>query len=93
MFISLFLLCQKIHIAIVIIKYSVVQTGANIQSGGLNDGLFSNEYHGSLKLIVAKPPIKEAEYVIKLNSKNDMNLFFSTYPLYNKLWKKKKLFG
>ena len=77
----------------VIIKYSDVQTGANIQSGGLNDGLFSNEYHGSLKLIVAKPPIKEVEYVIKLKSKNDMNLFFSTYPLYNKLWKKKKLFG
>ena len=93
MFISLFLLCQKIHIAIVIIKYSDVQTGANIQSGGLNVGLFNNEYHGSLKLIVAKPPIKEAEYVIKLKSKNDMNLFFSTYPLYNKLWKKKKLFG
>ena len=93
MFISLFLLCQKIHIAIVIIKYSVVQTGANIQSGGLNDGLFSSEYHGSLKLIVAKPPIKEAEYVIKLNSKNDMNLFFNTFLLYNKLWKKKKLFG
>ena len=93
MFISLFLLCQKIHIAIVIIKYSVVQTGANIQSGGLNEGLINNEYHGSLKLIVAKPPIKEVEYVIKLKSKNDMNLFFNTYPLYNKLWKKKKLFG
>ena len=77
----------------VIIKYSDVQTGANIQSGGLNDGLFRNEYHGSLKLIVAKPPIKEAEYVIKLNSKNDMNLFFNTFTLYNKLWKKKKLFG
>ena len=93
MFISLFLLCQKIHIATVIIKYSVVHTGANIQSGGLNDGLFSNEYQGSLKLIVAKPPIKEAEYVIRPKSKNDMNLFFNTYLLYNNLWKKKKLFG
>jgi hypothetical protein len=87
------LLCQKIHIAIVIIKYSDVQTGANIQSGGLNAGLFSNEYQGSLKLIVAIPPIKEAENVIKLKSKNDMNLFFNIFPLYNKLWKKKKLFG
>ncbi len=87
------MLCQKTHIAIVIIKYSVVQTGANIQSGGLNTGLFNNEYHGSLKLIVAKPPMKEAENVTKLKRTNDMNLFFNTYLLYNKLWKKKKLFG
>ena len=55
------LLCQKIHIAIVIIKYNVVHTGANIQSGGLKAGLFNNEYQGSLKLIVAKPPISDAE--------------------------------
>ena len=71
----------------------MLQTGANKQSGGLNDGLFNSEYHGSLKLIVAKPPIKEAEYVINPKSKNDMNLFFNTYLLYNKLWKIKKLFG
>ena len=58
---SLTLLCQKFHIAIVIIKYNVVQTGANIHSGGLNIGLANNEYQGSLKLIVAKPPINEAE--------------------------------
>ena len=32
---SRFLLCQKNQIANVIIRYSVVQTGANIQSGGL----------------------------------------------------------
>ena len=57
----LFLLCQKIQIANVIIKYRVVQTGANIQSGGLNDGLISNEYQGSLKPIVAIPPIADAE--------------------------------
>ena len=71
----------------------MVQTGANNQSGGLNNGLFNSEYHGSLKLIVAKPPMKEAENVTKLNSKNDMNLFFNTYLLYNKLWEIKKLFG
>ena len=82
--IFLSLLCQKIHIATVIIKYRVVHTGANIQSGGLNNGLFSNEYHGSLKLIVIKPPTTEAEYVIKAKSKNDINLFFNTYLLYNK---------
>jgi len=37
--------------------------------------------------------MKEAENVAKLNSKNDMNLFFNTYLLYNKLWEIKKLFG
>ena len=58
---SRFLLCQKFHIAIVIIKYSVVQTGANIQSGGLKVGLLNNEYQGSLKFIVASTPITEAE--------------------------------
>jgi len=47
--------------AIVIIRYKVVQTGAKIQSGGLNVGLINNEYQGSLKLIVAKPPMADAE--------------------------------
>tara|TARA_B100001173_G_scaffold29040_1_gene22798 strand:+ start:207 stop:353 length:147 start_codon:yes stop_codon:yes gene_type:complete len=47
--------------AIVIIKYNIVHTGANIQSGGLNTGLINNEYQGSLKFIVAKPPISDAE--------------------------------
>ena len=49
------------NIAMSSIVYNVVQTGANIQSGGLNDDLFSDEYQGSLKVIVAKPPINEAE--------------------------------
>ena len=43
---SLFLLCQKNHIAVAIIKYNVVQTGAKIQSGGLNEGLIIKEYQG-----------------------------------------------
>ena len=58
---SLFLLCQKDHMAIVIIKYSVVQTGAKIQLGGLYDGFINNEYQGSLNPIVAMPPITDAE--------------------------------
>jgi hypothetical protein len=58
---SLFLLCQKDHIAIVIIKYNVVQTGAKIQLGGLYDGFINNEYQGSLNPIVAMPPITDAE--------------------------------
>jgi len=53
----------------------VVQTGANIQSGGLKEGLFNNEYHGSLKLTVANPPIREAENVITRKVIKDKNLF------------------
>ena len=77
MFISLFLLCQKNQTANVIIKYKDVQTGAKIQSGGLKFGFISCEYQGSLKLIVAIPPINEAEYVIIKNRTNDRNLFFN----------------
>ena len=58
---SRFLLCQKNQIATVIIKYKVVQTGAKIQLGGLNEGLISIEYHGSFKVMVIKPPINDAE--------------------------------
>jgi hypothetical protein len=61
----------------------VVQTGAKIQLGGLNEGLINMEYHGSLRLIVTKPPIMDAEYVIKPKSNNDMNLFFNIFLLYN----------
>ena len=72
---SRFLLCQKFHIAIVIIKYKIVHTGPNTQSGGLNIGLFNNEYQGSLKLMVAKPPTKEAEKVMIRNNINVKSLF------------------
>ena len=74
---SLFLLCQYNQIANVIIRYKVVQTGAKTQSGGLKFDFTSCEYHGSLKLIVAIPPINDAEYVIMKNRINDINLFFS----------------
>tara|TARA_B100000073_G_scaffold241880_1_gene202878 strand:+ start:1355 stop:1543 length:189 start_codon:yes stop_codon:yes gene_type:complete len=60
----------------------VLQTGANIQSGGLKEGLTNNEYHGSLKLIVAIPPIVDAEKVIKPNRNKDKNLFFNIIILY-----------
>tara|TARA_B100000700_G_C14518781_1_gene612103 strand:+ start:399 stop:587 length:189 start_codon:yes stop_codon:yes gene_type:complete len=60
----------------------VVQTGAKIQSGGLYDGLINNEYHGSLKLIVAILPIADAEYVINANNEKDINLFFNIFILY-----------
>jgi hypothetical protein len=39
----------------------MVQTGAKIQLGGVNKGLSINEYQGSLKPIVTKPPITDAE--------------------------------
>tara|TARA_B100000963_G_scaffold293421_1_gene263807 strand:- start:394 stop:612 length:219 start_codon:yes stop_codon:yes gene_type:complete len=66
----------------VIIKYKVVQTGANIQSGGLNGGLFNNVYHGSLNVMVAKPPINEAENVIARNIINVKNLFLNMLNIY-----------
>ena len=40
------------QIARAIKKYKIVHTGANIQSGGLKNGLFNREYQGSLNLIV-----------------------------------------
>ena len=92
-FTFLFLLCQKDQIAIVIIKYRVVQTGAKIQLGGLYDGFINNEYQGSLNPMVAIPPITDAEYVTKANNIKDKNLFLSIFVLYIGLWKIKKLFG
>ena len=74
---SRFFVCQKNQIANVIIRYKVVQTGAKTQSGGLKFDFTSCEYHGSLKLIVAIPPINDAEYVIMKNRINDINLFFN----------------
>ena len=64
------------QIARAIKKYKIVHTGANIQSGGLKNGLFNREYQGSLKLIVTKLPINEAENVIIKKSMSDKNLFF-----------------
>ena len=66
----------------VIIKNNVVQTGANIQSGGLYSDLISCEYHGSLLLKVTKLPINEAEKVIIKKRMNDKNLFFNILVLY-----------
>tara|TARA_B100001173_G_scaffold154542_1_gene134001 strand:+ start:88 stop:306 length:219 start_codon:yes stop_codon:yes gene_type:complete len=68
----------------VIIKYKMVQTGPNTQSGGLYIGLFSNEYQGSLKVIVAKPPINEAVNVMVRNNINVKNLFLNMLDIHNK---------
>ena len=69
---------------IVIIKYKIVQTGPNTQSGGLNIVLSNNEYQVFIKLIVAKPPIKEAEKVMRRNSINVNNLFLIMLIIHNK---------
>ena len=58
-------------------KYKVVHTGANIQSGGLKNGLFNSEYQGSLNLIVKIPPVKDAVNVTIKNRNKDINLFLS----------------
>jgi len=51
----------------------------------LKDGLTSNEYQGSLKPIVAIPPIAEAEYVARANRTKDIILFLSIYIIYSNL--------
>ena len=69
---------------IVINKYKIVHTGPNTQSGGLKIGLFNKEYQGSLKITVAKPPINEAEKVMRRNSINVNNLFLIMLIIHNK---------
>ncbi len=56
--------------------YKVVQTGANTQLGGLKLGSTISEYQGSLKEVVVKPPMAEAEKVIKSIMNKDKYLFF-----------------
>jgi len=55
--------------------YSVVQTGAKTQLGGLKLGRIISEYQGSLKDVVVKPPIADAINVIKSKRKKDKYLF------------------
>ena len=55
---------QTFHAAIDINKYSVDQTGAKTQLGGLNDGKIILEYQGSLNVEVTILPINEALKVI-----------------------------
>jgi hypothetical protein len=50
----------------------------------LNIGLFNNEYHGSLKLIVANPPNNEAEKVMLRNRIKVTILFFNIMVIHNK---------
>tara|TARA_B100000965_G_scaffold304388_1_gene263192 strand:- start:539 stop:694 length:156 start_codon:yes stop_codon:yes gene_type:complete len=50
----------------------------------LNIGLFNNEYHGSLKLMVANPPINEDEKVMIRNNINVKDLFLIMLIIHNK---------
>ena len=62
--------------AIDIIIYKIVHTGANIQLGGLKLGNIISEYQGSLKDAVTNPPMPDAVKVI-INIKNkEKYLFF-----------------
>ena len=65
--------------AIDIIIYNVVQTGAKTQLGGLKLGKIICEYQGSLKEAVVKPPIAEAIKVIKSIKNKDKYLFLVIY--------------
>jgi hypothetical protein len=68
-------LIQIFQIATDIMMYSIVQTGANIQLGGLKLGKMIAEYHGSLNEVVVKPPIVDALKVIKSIKNRDRYLF------------------
>ena len=74
---------QTFQIAIAMIKYKTVQTGPKTQSGGLNEGLISVEYQGSLNLNVVIPPMNEAKNVVTRNKKKDKILFLNIMKLYN----------
>ena len=66
---------QIFQIAIDIMIYNIVQTGENTQLGGLKLGNTISEYQGSLNEVVVKPPIADAEKVIKSIKKKDKYLF------------------
>ena len=72
-------LIQIFQIAIDIMMYNVVHTGANTQLGGLKLGKIISEYQGSLNEAVVKPPIADAEEVIKSIKNRDKYLFLLTY--------------
>tara|TARA_B100000780_G_scaffold235968_1_gene176705 strand:- start:242 stop:442 length:201 start_codon:yes stop_codon:yes gene_type:complete len=62
--------------AIAIMIYRTVHTGAKTQLGGLKLGKIISEYHGSLKDEVTKPPIPDAINVINNIKSKDKYLFF-----------------
>ncbi len=72
-------LIQIFQIAIDIMMYNVVQTGANTQLGGLKLGKIISEYQGSLSEAVVKPPIADAKEVIKIIKNRDKYLFLVIY--------------
>jgi hypothetical protein len=62
--------------AIAIMIYRTVHTGAKTQLGGLKLGKIIAEYHGSLKDEVTKPPIPDAINVMNNIKSKDKYLFF-----------------
>ena len=65
--------------AIDIIIYNVVQTGAKTQLGGLKLGKIISEYQGSLNEAVVNPPMADARDVIKSIKNKDKYLFLVIY--------------
>jgi len=61
--------------------YSIVQTGANTQLGGLKLGKLIPEYHGSLNEEVIKLLIADAVKVININRNREKYLFLVTIYL------------
>ena len=64
------------QIARAIKKYKIVHTGANIQSGGLKNGLF-NRIPRIFEFNCQISPVKDAVNVTIKNRNKDINLFLS----------------
>ena len=66
--------------------YKIIHTGAKIQSGGLNEGFATSEYHGSLYRLVTKLPHAEAPKARILNITREIiflakDIYFMLLPL------------
>ena len=68
--------CQTRYKDIPIKIYSIVQTGPNIQLGGLKNGLTRSAYQELIPVTVAVEPMTPATKDIKIATANFIYLFF-----------------
>lgn len=69
-----FLVSQTKYKDIPINTNKEIQTGENTQLGGLKEGLFNSTYHVETELLVKKDPIIPANWHIKIEIMNFINL-------------------
>jgi len=71
--------CHTRNADIPIIVNRVIQTGPNIQSGGLKDGFLIKAYHSGMDRAVKKPPMIPAKWQTKILSNNFNALIINRY--------------